>query len=166
MLLDSGLDATVIGPGMIVGRGGRGFEAVLANAGRRVALLIGDPLAQMRVIAVDDLTYYLVEVLDEPRAFGRRFDVGSDDVLTSHEMTDAVADVLGRPHPLKLSIPRSALALAAPLIERIGGLPRGGIRGLLDSLEGDGVGDPTPIRALLPRNPLSFREAVQRAAAG
>ena len=46
------------------------------------------------------------------------------------------------------------------------GLPRGGIRGLLDSLEGDGVGDPTPIRALLPRNPLSFREAVQRAAAG
>lgn len=166
ILLDSGLDATVIGPGQIVGRGGRGFDTILANAKRRVAFVVGGGRLRLRSIGIDDLVYYLVGVRDEPRAFGRRFDVGSDDVLTIREMIDVAADVLGRPHPLKVTVPRAVLAAVAPLIERAAKMPRGGIRGLLDSLDTDDVGDPAPIRLLLPRPLLSYREAACRAIEG
>ncbi len=37
------------------------------------------------------------------------------------------------------------------------------MRGMVDSLEADASGDPMPIRALLPRPLLSFRQAVKRA---
>lgn len=166
LLLDSGLDATVIGPGQIVGRGGRGFDTIIANAKRRVAFVLGGGRLRLRSIAVDDLVYYLIGVLDEPRAYGRRFDVGSDDVLTIPAMIDIVADLLGRPHPVKVPMPRAILAAVSPLIERAAKMPRGAIQGLLDSLDSDDVGDPAPIRLLLPRPLLSYRQAARRAIEG
>lgn len=42
-------------------------------------------------------------------------------------------------------------------------LPKGAIKGILDSMETGAVGDPAPIRAILPRPPLSYRGAVERA---
>ena len=161
-LLDSGLDGTVIRPGMIVGAGGRGFEMLAGQAKKSVAVFLGGR-HRMRTIAVDDLIYYLVGVLDDPRAFGQRYDVGNDDVLTNSEMIDADAEIRGRRRPLKLPIPPSLLGTLAPLVERTGKLPRGAIRGLADALKDDGIGDPMPIRAILPRPLLSFRQAAERA---
>ncbi len=163
LLLNSGLDATVIRPGHIVGVGGRGFDTVVSQARRRAALTLGGDRPRMRTIALDDLVYYLGGVLDDPRAYGRHYDVGSDDVLSMNQMIDIAADILSRRPPVKFQIPRPLLsALAAP-IERIGKLPRGALKGLLDSLKVDGVGDPLPIRALLPRPLLSFRQAAEQA---
>jgi len=166
MLLDSGLDAAVIGPGQIVGRGERGFDTIIANAKRRIAFVVGGGRLRLRSIALNDLVYYLVGVLDEPRAYSRRFDAGSDDVLTIPAMIDIAADILGRPYPLKVAVPRAVLAAVAPLIERAAKMPRGAIRGLLDSLDTDDVGDPAPIRLLLPRPLLSYHQAARRAIEG
>jgi uncharacterized protein YbjT (DUF2867 family) len=41
-LLNSGLDVTVIQPGMIVGIGGQGFNMVLANAQKKTAFVFGN----------------------------------------------------------------------------------------------------------------------------
>ena len=120
----------------------------------------------MRTVALDDLVYYLVGVLGDPRTFGCAYDVGSDDVLTTDEMTDIAAACLGRRHPVKVHLPRALLGLVAPLIERAGRLPRGAFRGLVDSLPVDMSGDPTPLRAILGRPPLSYRQAVARALLG
>jgi len=57
------------------------------------------------------------------------------------------------------------LGALAPVIERLTKLPSGSFKGLIDSMEGDMVGDPTPIRKILPRLPLSYRQAVERALA-
>lgn len=165
LLLDSGLDATVIRPGHIVGVGGRGFDTVVAQAKRRTAVTLGGDRPVMRAIALDDLVGYLCAVLDDARTSGQRFEVGSDDVLSMNQMIDVVADVLGRPHPRKLQIPRPLLSALVPVIERMGKLPAGALKGLLDSLKVDGVGDPGTIRALLPRPLLSFRQATERALA-
>jgi uncharacterized protein YbjT (DUF2867 family) len=162
-LLASGLDATVIKPGQIAGVGGHGFNMMVSQAKSRVAVMTGRGSQKWRNIAVDDLVYYLVGVLDDPRAFGRCYDVGCDDVLTNDEMIDIAADVLGRPHPFKLHIPQSVTASLAPLIERMAKLPKGAISGLVDGMKDDAIGDPTPIRAILPRPPLSYRAAVERA---
>jgi len=161
-LLCSGLDVTVIRPGMIVGVGGRGFGMVGSQAKKAVAVGLGGR-QKMRSIAIDDLTYYLVSVLDEPRAHGQCYDVGNDDVMTNSEMIDAAAEVLGRRHPTKLKIPPTLLGALAPFIERMGKLPRGAIKGLVDSLEADASGDPMPIRSILPRALLSFRQATEQA---
>ncbi len=114
----------------------------------------------MRTIALDDLIYYLVGVLDDPGTYRQCYDVGNDDVLTVDQMIDIVAGILGRRRPVKIQIPHALLVAFAPLIERLGKLPRGAFRGLVDSLKTDAVGEPMPIRAILPRPLLSFRQAV------
>lgn len=162
-LLSSGLDVTVIRPGMIVGVGG-GFGMLASQAKKSVAVGLGGS-QKMRSIAVDDLVYYLMGVLDDPRASGQRYDVGNDDVLTNSQMTDAVAKILGRRPPLKLKLQKALVGAFAPVMERAGKLPRGAMNGLLDSMEADMSGDPLPIRAILPRPLLSFRQAAERALA-
>ena len=163
-LLGSGLDVTVIRPGQIVGVGGRGFDMMVSNAGRPISInFFGGGQTKMRNIAIDDLVYYLLGVLNDPRSYGRCYDVGCDDLLTNHQMIDITAELLGRKHPLKLDVPRPLLRALAQLIERSGKLPKGAIAGVLDGSRTDLNGDPLPIRELLPRPPLGYRQAVQRA---
>ena len=162
MLLNSDLDVTVIQPGQIVGIGGRGFDMIVSQSKRAVAVTIGSGRQKMRTIAIDDLVYYLVGVLNDPRAYQQCYDVGSDDVLTVPQMIDITAEILGRPHPIKIRIPGSFLSALAPVIERMSKLPKGALKGFLDSLTADMIGAPMPIGAILPRMPLSYRQAVQR----
>ena len=162
-LLTSGLDATVLKPGQIAGVGGHGFNMMVSQAKSAVAVMMNKGGQRWRNIAVDDLVYYLVGVLDEPRSFGRCYDVGCDDILTNDEMIDVAADVLGRPHPIKLHIPLAVTAGMAPLIERMAKLPKGAMSGLVEGMKDDAIGDPMPIRKILTRQPLSYRDAVERA---
>lgn len=162
-LLGSGLDVTVIQPGQIVGVGGSGFNIMVGQAKRSPTLMISSGKQKWRNIAIDDLVYYLVGVLGDPRTYGKRYEVGDDDILTNDQMVNIAADVLGRPHPVKIHVPRTLLGTLAPLIERSGKLPKGSLRGLVDSMTDDMIGDPAPIRKLLPRPLLSYRQAVERA---
>jgi len=162
-LLNSGLDVTVIQPGMIVGIGGQGFNMVLANAQKNTAFVVGNGLNKFRCIAINDLTYNLIGVLNEPKAYGQCYEVGSDDVLTGDQLIDAAAEVTGHRHPRKIHIPLALLRFAAPLIERIAKSPKGSIKGALDGLGADMIGDPSAIRTLLPRRPLSYKQAVEEA---
>ncbi len=57
------------------------------------------------------------------------------------------------------------LSVIAPFVERTGRLPGGAMTGFVDSMKVDAVGDPMPIRAILPRPLLTFRQAAQRALA-
>lgn len=166
ILFASGLDVTVIRPGMIVGRGGTGFESVARGAKGPVAVIMGSGRQQFRPVAIDDLTYYLVGVLDDPRSYGHRYDVGSDDVLTTPQMIDIAAERLGRRHPVKVHVPSGLLGLAAPLIERVSRMPQGAMRGQADSLQVDMTGDPGPIRTILRRSPKTYRQAVKIALDG
>ena len=163
-LLGSGLDVTVIRPGQIVGVGGSGFNTMVSQAKQTLSInMFGNGKQRMRNIAIDDLIYYLVGVLGDSRASGRSFDVGCDDVLTYNEMLDVAAEVLGRRHPAKIDLPRPIMGTLAPLAERAAKMPKGAMKAVLDSFETDSVGDPKPIRAILPRRPLPYRQAVERA---
>ena len=76
---------------------------------------------------------------------------------------DVTADVVGHAHPKKIHIPLGLLRFAAPLIERIAKSPKGAIKGAVSGLGADMIGDPSAIRKLLPRKPLSYRQAVAQA---
>ena len=163
LLLTSGLDATCIRPGQIVGKGGRGFDAMAAQAAKSLAITFSPGRQKMRNIALGDLLYYLTGVLAEPRSHGQAYDVGNDEVLTNNQMVDICAAVQGKRPPLKLSAPRSLMIVFAPLFEGRLGLARGTLKAALSSLGMDAVGDPAPIRAILPRPLLTYRQAVERA---
>ena len=165
-LLHSGLDVTILRPGQVIGVGGTGFGLTVNQAKGPVAVDLGSGQQKMCNIAIDDLVYYLVGVLDEPRACGQCYDVGCDDVLTNDQMIDMTADVLGRSHPAKIHIPLSLVEALTPIIERAGKFPPGALKAFLESFRTDFVGDPMPIRAILPQPLLSYRQALERALAG
>jgi uncharacterized protein YbjT (DUF2867 family) len=160
-LFGSGLNVTVFRPGMIVGIGGQGFNALLGGARRRTATVLAPRGQRFRPIAVSDLTRYMVDVLDEPRSFGRAFEVGTDEVMTMDQMIDIAAECLGRDHPRKRHLPLRTIRTLTPLLERAGRLPRGALAGTLDSMRVDLVGDPADIRQLLGSPLRSFRQAVR-----
>jgi uncharacterized protein YbjT (DUF2867 family) len=162
-LFSSGLDVTVIQPGMIVGIGGQGFNMVLANAQKSTAFVIGNGRNKFRSIAIDDLVYNLIGVLNTPKAYGQCYEVGSDDILTSDQLIDKAADVVGHSHPKKIHIPLGLLRFAAPLIELIAKTPKGAIKGALGGLGADMIGDPSAIRKLLTRKPITYKQAVAQA---
>lgn len=162
-LLNSGLDTTIIRPGMIVGVGGQGFNMMVANARKRFAIVIGKGNQKFRCIAIDDLVYYLVGVLDDTRTYGKGFDVGSDDILSNNQMIDAVAEVIGHNHPKKIYIPIGLMSAMSPIIERIAKMPKGAIKGMIDGIQSDMIGNPAPIRTILTKKPLTNREAVAKA---
>jgi NADH dehydrogenase len=103
--------------------------------------------------------------LDEPRTFGRAFDVGGDEAFTTDEMVDVAARVLGRRPPWKLHLLPWLLAPFAGLFERLAGLPRGAFADLLLGVDADLVGDVGPIRAIIPLTPMRYAQAVERALA-
>ncbi len=164
LLFASGLNVTVLRPGMIVGHGGDGFGLVERGARRRAAVLISSAQQRFRTVAVDDVAYQLVALIDEPRSFGQHYDVGSDDVLTIDEMIDLAADHLDRRHPVKIHLPRRLIARVAPLLERAAKMPPGAIGGFVGpGSDVDMIGDAVPIRALLDRPPVPFASAMAQA---
>ena len=167
LLFASGLDVTVLRPGMIVGHGGAGFGLIERGARRRAVVLMSSPWQRFRTVAVDDVARQLVALIDEPRSFGQHFDVGSDDVLTIDEMIDLAAEHLGRPHPVKIHLPRRLIARLAPLIERATKMPPGAIGGFVGAgSDTDMIGDPAPLRVLLDQPPEPFAAAMAHALRG
>ena len=163
LLLNSGLDVTIVRPGMIVGSGGQGFNMLIKNARSRFAIVMGSGKKRYRSIAIDDLVFYLKSILENEHAYGQCYDVGNDNILSMNDMIDSAADVLGKHHPAKIHLPIGILSMAAPLIERMSKAPKGAIKGMLDSTASEMIGDPRPIRKLLEHQLLSFQEAVAKA---
>lgn len=117
----------------------------------------------MRPIAVADLVYYLSGVLNEPRAYAQGYDVGSDELLSIRQLKDTIADVVHGQHPHGLQSAALPVVPAPPTTP--GELPPGASEVFTNRLTIDLVGDPRPIRTLLPRSLLSFRQVVEQALA-
>lgn len=164
LLFGSGLDATVVRPGMIVGHGGDGFGIIERGARGRVAFVIAARSQRFRTIAVDDLAAQLVALLDIPASYGSAYDTGSDDVHTMDEMIELAAAHLGRRPPRTLHLPRRILGALSPIIERAARMPPGALSGLVGpGSDADMVGNPAPIRALDVPSARPFGDALEQA---
>ncbi|WP_419800895.1 SDR family oxidoreductase [Mucilaginibacter sp.] len=164
LLLKSGLNATIIRPGMIVGIGGQGFNAVLSNAKKGTAMVMGNGKQRFRCIAISDLVYYLTGILNEPKAFGQAYDVGGDELYNMDQMIDIVANILKNPHPKKFHLPMGGIRALSFILEPMMKMQKGALKGLIDSMETELIGvDPKAITKILPRTLLSFEQAAEKA---
>ena len=163
ILINSGLDVTIIRPGYIIGKGGMGFDMTVSRAKSSYTFnLLANGKQKMRNIAIDDLVYYIVGVSTDPRSFGKCYDVGNDEIMSDNERIDATCDLLRRKHPWKFHGASGVMGFLGPFIEYFGGIPKGMINGIISALKLDSIGDPMPIRELLPRSPLNYKESFER----
>ena len=164
LLINSKLNATIIRPGMIVGVGGQGYNAVVSNAKKSTAFIMGNGKQRYRSIAISDLVYYLEGLLNEPKAFGQAYDIGGDEMYNMEQMIDLVADILKRPHPRKLHIPMGVMGTLSFILEPLMKMQKGSLKSYVDGMESELIGvDPIAIRKLLPRPLLTFEEASRKA---
>lgn len=162
-LLTSGLDVTVLRPGLVVGVGSVGFDTLLTAARSPRPRIRGGGHQHWSSIALDDLVRYLVDALDEPGTHGQVLDVGSSRPPTYRELLRRTTALLGLPASRSRTTPLWVLRALAPVVAWRQGLPRGGVRAAAAHLGDDLVGDVWPVRAILPFPLMTWDEAVEAA---
>ena len=118
MLRSTGVPVTEIRAGIIVGAGSAAYSR---NPRPRVPPAAdGDAevgAAQMltRLIALQNLLYYLIRIADEPEAMGRVFDAGGPEYLTYEQMMLEFADEIAQApaHPAGATADATAVILLA-----------------------------------------------------
>lgn len=88
----SGVPFVALRPGAFVGAWD--FWTRGLRKGRLTAL--GSASVRWTYVHVDDVARYLAAAVDEPQAVGRRIDVGTDRPVSTREIADVFADLLGR----------------------------------------------------------------------
>ena len=111
---DSGLAWTIFRPSLIFGPKDA-FVNMLARQLRFMPVLpvMGDGSYRLQPIHGNDVARCFCEALEKPETAGQTYTLCGPDRLTYLELLDAIADAMGRPHPLKPQLP---LGLMKPLI--------------------------------------------------
>ena len=111
---DSGLAWTIFRPSLIFGPKDA-FVNMLARQLRFMPVLpvMGDGSYRLQPIHGNDVARCFCEALEKPETAGQTYTLCGPDRLTYLELLDAIADAMGRPHPLK---PQMPLGLMKPLI--------------------------------------------------
>ena len=97
-----GVPFVALRPGAFLGApSGRYREWMLSGfrKGQVMGMTQGD--VRMTYIAPDEVARALAMAVDEPRALGKRIDLGSDRPLSGPELTDLVASLLRRPMTMR-----------------------------------------------------------------
>ncbi len=165
ILRDGPIPVTELRAGIIVGAGSAAFE-VIRDLAFHLRVMVTPRWVRSRTqpIALDDLLTYLVRLLDEPRSEGATFDVGGPETLTYEDMIRTFAEVAGAKvtiFPVPILSPR----ISSYWLDLVTAVPANVARPLIDGLKHDLLADTDAIRALIPLELHSYREAVERALA-
>ena len=164
VLADGAVPVTELRAAVIIGSGSASFE-MLRHLTDVLPAMITPRWVRTRCqpIAIRDVLAYLVGVLDEPGALGKVFEIGGPDVVTYEEMMQLYADVAGLRPRLVLPVPVLTPRLSSYWVGLVTPLPVGLARPLIDSLENEVVVRDDAITALVPRDRLSLRRAIELA---
>lgn len=154
---------TTLRASIIVGSGSASFE-IVRDLSEKLPVMVSPRWVGTRCqpIAIRDVIGYLTGVLDVPETAGHTYDIGGPDVLRYRDLLAGYAEVRGLKRwfvPVPFLTPRLSswwlylvTTTSFPLA-----------RALVASLETETVCRNNEIRNLLPRNLLTYREAVESA---
>jgi uncharacterized protein YbjT (DUF2867 family) len=164
LLAEGGVPVTVLRAAIIVGRGGISWELTRQLVKNLPAMVVPQWVAtRTQPIAIDDVVRYLVGVVDEPRAFGRVFEIGGPDQLTYLEMLQIAAEVRdGRRIPI-IKVPVLTPRLSSYWLALVTDVNVTTGRNLIDSMGTEVVVTEYSIREIVPGEPMSYAEAVRLA---
>jgi uncharacterized protein YbjT (DUF2867 family) len=168
ILAESGsVPVTTLRAAMVIGQHSASFQ-MLRDLVHRLPAMVTPRWVTTRSqpIAFADLRDYLIGVCDLPEAFGRTLDVGGPDILTFQEMMERTAGLAGRRKPVILPVPVLSPQLSSLWCGLVTDVDTNIARPLVEGLRNETVCRNDDILTLVPKERLSFDEAVRRALEG
>jgi len=154
---------TVLRAAIIIGSGSASYE-IIHHLVKRLPVIVLPRWTRTRCqpIGIRDVVRYLVGALETAATAGASFDIGGPDVLTYEAMMRTLAGILGKRRLFVRPFFNSVrfYAYCAGLLTPV---PAPIVRSLMEGLLNDVVCEDNRIRALLPFQPLSYREAIVEA---
>jgi uncharacterized protein YbjT (DUF2867 family) len=167
VMLTSGVPATVLQAGVVIGSGSASFE-MLRYLTERLPVMVTPKWVDTRIqpIAIRDVLRYLVGSADMPADVSRRFDIGGPEVLTYLDLMQRFADISGLPKRRVLRVPLLTPGLSSHWIGLITPVPASLARPLVESLRNTVVAGDTDIKQYVPDPPeglIDFDRSVELA---
>lgn len=113
----SSIPYTIFRPSLIVG-GNDGFMMKIKEMISSISPVIpipGSGATKFQPIFIDDWTKCFMQILDNPSALGRTFDIGGPEHLSYKRIVEMMAKSMGVTKPL-ISIPLALIKIAAPIL--------------------------------------------------
>jgi uncharacterized protein YbjT (DUF2867 family) len=124
----------------VIGAGSESFRTILYLV-RRLPVMVTPRWVTTRTqpIAIADVVEYLRQATDRPGLAGRELQIGGPDVTTYGGMIDALARVIGRRPPLRISVPVLSPRLSSLWIGLVTPVDPGIARPLIEGLASETV---------------------------
>jgi uncharacterized protein YbjT (DUF2867 family) len=166
LLGSAGVPVTVLRAAIVVGAGGISWE-MTRQLVRNLPAMVVPRWADTRTqpIAIDDVVRYLAGVIGVEKTFGQVYEIGGADRLTYVEMLQQAADVInGRRVPI-VTVPVLTPRLSSYWIGLVTNVDTTTASNLIDSMSTEVLQTDYAIQDIVPGEPLTYREAVERAVA-
>ena len=160
-LRESGVPMTDLRAGIIVGAGSAAFE-VMRDMVYNLPVLTPPRWVRSRTtpIALENLMYYLVALLDHPIQHHRVLEAAGPQVLSYQEQFEHFMAVSGK-HRLLIPIPFPTRWISVWFLNVITSVPPTTAKALIQGLKHDLLADDTELRALIPQKLIAFDDAVR-----
>jgi uncharacterized protein YbjT (DUF2867 family) len=154
---------TIIRASIIIGAESASFK-IIRDLVEKLPIMIAPRWLNTRCqpIAVSDVLYYLVEVLNQPKAFNRTFEIGGPDIRTFKEMLLTYAKIRGLRRWI-LTIPLLTPHLSSYWLYFMTKVNYSLASSLVESLKIESVVQDREIQRLFPHVCLTFEEAIRQA---
>ncbi len=154
---------TELRAGVIIGPGSAAFEIIRDLVFHLPAMVTPRWVSsRSQPIALADVLAYLEALPQLPAAEGAVYDCGGPEVLTYRDLLRQFGEIVGR-RPLIVPVPVLTPRLSSYWLDLVTAVPSNVARALIDGLAHDVLADDGPLRALVPRRLMPYREAAQAA---
>lgn len=161
ILRDSGVPVTELRAGIIIGAGSAAFE-VMRDMVYNLPVLTPPRWVRSRTtpIALENLLYYLVTLLQHPSQENRLFEAAGPEVLSYQRQFERFMAISGRHRPL-IPVPLPTSWISVWFLNVITSVPPTIAKALIQGLKHDLLADDRTLRELIPQQLISFDDAVR-----
>jgi len=163
LLKSSGSNITIIRSSIIIGRESASFK-IIHDLVEKLPIMIAPRWLNTRCqpIAISDVLYYLIEVLNQPKTFNKILEIGGPDVITFKEVLLIYAKLRGLRRWI-LTVPVLTPRLSSYWLYFITKVNFSLASSLVESLKIESVVQNREIESLIPHVCLTLEEAIRQA---
>lgn len=161
ILRESNVPVTEVRAAIIVGSGSAAFE-IMRDMVYNLAILTPPRWVRSKSapIALQNILYYLTELISHPTAEDRIFDAGGPEYLSYQELFKRFIKISGK-HRLLIPIPIPVSMISTHFISLVTSVPPSIAKELIQGLQHDLPANDAELRKLIPQQLLSFDEATR-----
>jgi len=163
LLKKSKINTTIVRASIIIGADSASFK-ILRDLVEKLPFMIAPRWLNTRCqpIAISDVIYYLIHLLNLPQAFNRTFEIGGPDIVTFKEMLLIYAKLKGLRRWI-LTVPVLTPHLSSLWLYLVTKVNFSLASSLVESLKVESIVKDPAIQLLLPHVCLTYKEAIQQA---